>query len=178
VFGNLARAVRTESNLAVGYWFGVTPQTVSKWRKGLGVGLTNPGTHRLRSDHQQEPWAKRARKKAVAKAGDPERRRKIAEARRGKPRPPHVIEAMRAGRTGKPHSAATRAKMRAAAAARLARGVVPNGRAWTREEDEVVLTLPTADAARRTGRTVTAVYKRRRKLRRAAGGMSAGPPAG
>src|SRR5215212_3668539 len=41
VFGDLARAVRRESNLAVGYWFGVTAQTVSIWRKALGVGLSN-----------------------------------------------------------------------------------------------------------------------------------------
>ena len=34
VFGELAEAVRRESNQAVCYWFGVTPpQTVSKWRK-------------------------------------------------------------------------------------------------------------------------------------------------
>jgi hypothetical protein len=87
VFGDLARAVRTESNQAVCYWFGVTPQTVSKWRKALGVGLTNAGTHRLRSDYQQEPWAVTARGKAQAKARDPQRRRKIADAKRGKPRP-------------------------------------------------------------------------------------------
>jgi hypothetical protein len=87
VFGDLAKAVRTESNQAVCYWWGVTPQTVSKWRKGLGVGLTNPGTHRLRSDYTDEPWAKKALRKAQAKAQDPERCRKIAEARRGKPRP-------------------------------------------------------------------------------------------
>ena len=37
IYGALARAVRRESNLAVCYWWGVTPQTVSKWRKALGV---------------------------------------------------------------------------------------------------------------------------------------------
>jgi hypothetical protein len=114
VYGDLARAVRTESNQAVCYWFGVTAQTVSKWRKALGVGLTNAGTHRLRSDYTREPWAARARRKAVAKARDPDRRAKIAAARLGKPRPRHVIEAMRRGRTGKPQSAEARAKMRAA----------------------------------------------------------------
>jgi hypothetical protein len=72
---------------------------------------------------------------------------------------------MNKGRTGKPHTTETRAKMRCAAAARLARGEVPNGLAWTPEEDDLVLTLPTKAAARRTGQSVTAVYKRRRKLR-------------
>lgn len=120
VYGDLARAVRTESNQAVCHWFGVTPQTVSKWRKAMGVGLTNDGTHRLRSDYQHEPWARRARKKAHAKSSDPERRRKIAAAKLGIPRPRHVIEAMRKGRTGKPQSEEARAKMRAAHARRRA----------------------------------------------------------
>jgi hypothetical protein len=98
----------------VSHWFGVTPQTVSKWRKVLGVGLTNDGTHRLRSDYCAEPWAVRARNKAHAKARDPERRRKIAEARTGKPRPPHVIETIRRAHVGRKASAETRAKMSAA----------------------------------------------------------------
>lgn len=87
VYGDLADAVRRESNQAVCYWFGVTPQTVSKWRKLLGVGLTNDGTHRLRSAYTDETWAVEARAKAHAKTGDPERRAKIAAAKRGKPRP-------------------------------------------------------------------------------------------
>ena len=118
VYGDLARAVRTESNQAVCHWFGITPQTVSKWRKALSVGLTNDGTHRLRSDYTREPWAKRARRKGQAKAGDPARRAKIAAAKVGVPRPAHVIEAMRQGRTGKAQSAEARAKMRAAHARR------------------------------------------------------------
>src|SRR5690349_15072022 len=43
LYGDLARAVRTESNQAVCHWFGVTPWTVSKWRKALGVGATTAG---------------------------------------------------------------------------------------------------------------------------------------
>jgi hypothetical protein len=87
VYGELARAVRRESNQAVCHWFGVTGQTVSKWRRALGVGQTTDGTRRLRVDYSAEPWAVRARGKAHAKARDPERRRRIAEAKRGKPRP-------------------------------------------------------------------------------------------
>jgi len=118
VFGDMARAVRTASNQAVCHWFGVTPWTASKWRRRLGIKWTNPGTRRLRSDYFAEPWAERARQKAVAKNGDPERRRKLSEAFKGKPRPAHVIEAMRKGRTGKPHSEEARARMRAAHARR------------------------------------------------------------
>jgi hypothetical protein len=89
VYGGLADAIRRESNQAVCYWFGVSAQTVGKWRKTLGVGLTNDGTHRLRSEYQVEPWAVEARAKAHAKTGDPERRAKIAAAKIGKPRPVH-----------------------------------------------------------------------------------------
>jgi hypothetical protein len=78
LYGDLAKAVRRESNQAVAFWWGVTPQTVTAWRKALGVRPTTAGTSELRSAHFHEPWAKRAQKKAVAKARDPERRAKIA----------------------------------------------------------------------------------------------------
>jgi hypothetical protein len=48
--GDLVRAVRRESELAVAYWWGVTAQTVWVWRKALGVGATTEGTSRLRSE--------------------------------------------------------------------------------------------------------------------------------
>jgi hypothetical protein len=54
--------------------------------------------------------------------------------------------------------------MRAEAARRVARGEVPNGRAWTPKQDEVVKALPAAEAARRLGRPIGQVYKARRKL--------------
>jgi hypothetical protein len=92
----------------------------------------------------------------------PDRRAKIAAARRGKPRPPHVVAAMVAGRTGKPHTEEIRRKMSEA----HRRGTRPPkaGRAWTPEEDELARTLPTKEAADRTGRTVVAVEDRRRVL--------------
>jgi hypothetical protein len=95
----------------VAHWFGVSTQTVTVWRRNLGVPAVNPGTRALKSDYFFEPWAKRAQKKAWAKGKDPERCAKIAASKIGKKRPPHVIEAMRIGRTGKPQSAETRKKM-------------------------------------------------------------------
>src|SRR5262245_25698110 len=73
VYGGLADAVRWEAAIAVCHWFGVSAQTVSKWRKALGVGQLTTGTHRLRLHYSGEPWAKRARKKGHAKNQDPER---------------------------------------------------------------------------------------------------------
>jgi hypothetical protein len=163
VYGRLVQAVRRESNQAVCHWFGVSAQTVSRWRKSLGVGPTNDGTHRLRSAYTREPWAVKARQKAHRKARDPGRRAKIAAARRGKKRPPHVIEAMRKGRAGKPHPPEVRARLSAFLRER-AKVFLPNGRAWTAAEDELVRTLPAAEVARRTGRSLASVYARRRRL--------------
>ena len=42
--------------------------------------------------------------------------------------------------------------------------LVPGIRVWTTEEDELVRTLPIAEAARRTERTVNAVISRRHML--------------
>src|SRR5262245_43424239 len=40
LFGALVQAVRRESNQALAYWFGVNPNTVTVWRKALGVQRT------------------------------------------------------------------------------------------------------------------------------------------
>jgi hypothetical protein len=135
---------------------------VGTWRKALGVSVTTEGTSRLRSDHTREPWAVEARRKGAAKAGDPERREKIAAAKRGKTRAAQVRDAVGAANRGRPLSPETRRKM---SAAHKARGtLVPGTRLWTAEEDELVRTLPPAEAARRTGRTPHAVTDRRRLL--------------
>lgn len=44
VCGDLARAVREESAVAVAHWWGVTSRTVTTWRKALGVGPITPGS--------------------------------------------------------------------------------------------------------------------------------------
>jgi hypothetical protein len=98
VYKGLAKAVRRESNQAICHWWGLTAQTISKWRRILGVDSTTEGTRRLRHDYALEPAATAARVKALSKAANPERRRKIAEAKRGKPRPP-VLETTVAGGT-------------------------------------------------------------------------------
>lgn len=113
LFGDLADAVRRESNQAVCHWFGVTPQTVSKWRKALDVPIATEGTSRLHFEAAHTPALVEARKKAVAKNQDPERRAKIAAARRGVKRSPETVAKMVAGRLGRKVSAKTRAKMSA-----------------------------------------------------------------
>ncbi len=114
VFGGLANAVRRESAIAICHWWGVTGQTVTRWRKALQVPVTNEGTHRLRSEYTDEDWSIKTRKKGHAKNGDPQRRAKIAAAKRGEPRPWRVIKKMIDAKTGSKHSAEAKAKMSAA----------------------------------------------------------------
>src|SRR5262245_7833747 len=48
--GDLVKAVKRESALAVARWWGVGSGTVWRWRQALGVGATTEGTTRLRSE--------------------------------------------------------------------------------------------------------------------------------
>jgi hypothetical protein len=168
LYGGLAAAVCRESNLAVCYWFGVTPQTVSKWRKALGVEMTNAGTGRLRRANGQEDWFAAARAKVQVTLWTAERRARMSEKFNGKPLPVVVVNAIRKAQRrqrGAKHTPEARAKMRATAAARLARGDAPNGRVWTPDQDAVVRAFPPHEAARKLHRPVSQVYKRRRKLK-------------
>jgi len=47
--GDLVRAVRSESRLAVAHHFGVAEETVWTWRKALGLPQYTEGTRKLRS---------------------------------------------------------------------------------------------------------------------------------
>jgi hypothetical protein len=50
VYGDLAESVGRESNQAVCYRFGVTPQNVMKWRKTLEVGRTSDSSYPVRPE--------------------------------------------------------------------------------------------------------------------------------
>jgi hypothetical protein len=159
--GGLAKAVRKESHQAVRHWWGVCGDRVWKWRKALGVPRTNDGTYRLRVHYGREPFFKRAQRKAWSKARDPERCAKIAAARRGKPRPPEIVAKM--NRLGSRHSKSTRRKMSLAHQKQWTQGPLAERR-WTPREDEWLRTLPAAEVAKQTGRTLKAVWSRRRIL--------------
>lgn len=164
VYGALVDAICEESNQAVAHWWGVTIAVVSRWRRALGVKGTTKGTSALRRGYAGEEWFVRARKKAQAKHQDPIRNAKISAALRGRVMPRHAIEAARKARIGMKHTDEARRKM---SEAQRARGAWPPaaGRPWTAKEDQLALTLPTAEAARRTGRTLNAVKCRRRDLK-------------
>jgi hypothetical protein len=164
VYGRLADAIRRESNQPVAYWWDVTPQTVTKWRKALDVPRANEDTHRLHHDIALEPGVAAGRAKAHAQSREPEadvgRREKIGAARRGKPRPHGMMEALAEATRGKKLGEETRRKM---SEALKRQGTRPSavGRPWTAEEDELVRALPAKEVVARTGRTLEAVYGRR-----------------
>jgi hypothetical protein len=162
VFKDLARAVRRESEVAIAHHWGVDKQTVGKWRKALGVGRVTEGTSRRLSDHAREPAVVAGLKKAQAKSGDPARRAKLSAAMCGKKMDRRVVEALAAQRRGTRHREESRRRM---SETHRRRGtLVPGTVVWAPEEDALVRSLPAAEAARRTGRTLGAVWSRRRVL--------------
>lgn len=133
--GDLVKAIRRESATAVAHWWGVTNETVSHWRRSLGV---TPGTEGTKA-RLRELFVGRLTAEVVAR-----RTTATAEAqrkRRGRKAPRHVIEAMRKANLGRKNSAESLARM-SEAARRCERKPPPGGRLWMPEEDEAVRTLP------------------------------------
>jgi hypothetical protein len=161
-FKDLVRAVRRESEVAVAHHRGVDKQTVRKWRKALGVGKVTEGTSERLSDHAREPAVVAGLKKAQVKSGDPARRAKLAAAMGGRKMDRRVVEALAAQRRGTRHREESRRKM--SETHRRLGTLVPGTVVWAPEEDALVRSLPAAEAARRTGRTLGAVWHRRRRL--------------
>jgi hypothetical protein len=162
VCGGLVRAVQREAAVAVCHWWSVTAQTVTKWRRAFGVPEHNEGTRRIRRENAHYSVLRPdVQAKARANAQTPEARAKMGAANVGKPRPAHVRAAM--NHPGRKASPEKRAKM---SATHRRRGTVPPGtRVWLPAAD-AFLGLPTKEVAERTGRTVMAVWERRRRLRR------------
>jgi hypothetical protein len=129
----------------------------------LGVPATTEGTRRLRLAIAQMPDVKAGRVKGQAKNQDPERCRKISEAKRGITNPPSVVETIGRIWCGKHFSNDHRAKISAAHKAWRTRPPKA-GRPWTKAEDALLARLPVAEVARRTGRSLQAVYARRHDL--------------
>lgn len=160
VYKGLARAVRRESASAICERWGVTAQTVSRWRKELGVGPMTQGTSRLKSQALRES---EALAEAVARgrpaADEAERRRKISAAMKGKPRPDDVVEAMREARLGSEASAETRRKMSEAKKGKTRL-------AWADWELALLGQFTDGEVARRTGKTHHMVRLTRHRLGR------------
>ena len=166
LYGGLISAVQTESNRAVSYWWGVSGQTVTRWRKALGVGRTNSGTSTLRTAYARGHVGEAMRKALLPVLSSPERRAKISAAIQGKRRPD--LSARNRLKKGVRLSDDARQRMREAWHRHGFVGGKKGAKAWTSAEDELVRTLPTSEAAKRTNRTIASIGSRRRKLRLAA----------
>jgi DNA-binding XRE family transcriptional regulator len=94
VCGDLARAVRSESELAIAHHWGVGLTTVWKWRQALGVDRMNEGTTRLYGDYRPEKIGAEAYAKMAETMRAPEMRERLAGPRRGKPAHPNTLAAL------------------------------------------------------------------------------------
>jgi hypothetical protein len=166
----LVRAIRTESAVALMYWFGVSTHTVWCWRRAFGVGrwgtegskllhqeVSERGADAIRGTHQPEETVRRRMQTRRARGCPPPNR----WAEEGwKPDEVALLGTMPddelARRLGCSISAVSQKRRREG---------IPNAKkpphVWTAAEDEAVRTLAPVEAATRTGRTLTAVYTRR-----------------
>lgn len=83
--GDLVRAVRLESAIAVAYWWGVSAGTVWAWRKALGVGRITSGTRVLYEAYAPQKLPDEVGERGRETAKEPGSRAKIAAARKGQP---------------------------------------------------------------------------------------------
>ncbi len=77
--GDLIRAVRVESEIAVAHHWGVNENTVSLWRRALGVPAVTNGTRRLLIEKAAETLTPEAHRKAVEATCAPEARASEAQ---------------------------------------------------------------------------------------------------
>jgi hypothetical protein len=163
----LGRAIRHESATGVAYWWGLHRRTVLVWRKALGVTRTNnEGTHRL----ILRAIAKTLKARFGDGLGRSSRRGSSAFPARGRPavwtRDEIVLlgalsDAEVAQRTGRSPSAVLKKRASLGRPAMTRQGGAYRTRFWTAEEDEAARTLSPQEAARVTGRSLRAVYKRK-----------------
>jgi len=168
VCGDLVRAVRKEAAAAIVRHWGVSQQTVWRWRKALGVGRMTPGTvevyRRLLPQRIHAPEAK-----ARAKIGShsPELMARLSAARKGKPVSPQTAAAAaKAARRprSKAHRKAIARGVRAAVRSGRFRPRSPTGAPWSQKELALLGQTLDRQVAAMTGRTVIAVRSMRHRL--------------
>ena len=81
--GDLIRAVRTESEQAVAYHWGVNLNVVWRWRRALNVGRMTNGSRRLRIEYAVETLTPEVRAKGREAMHSPAVRAKLRRSERG-----------------------------------------------------------------------------------------------
>jgi hypothetical protein len=148
--GDLVRAVRQESELAVAKHWDVCTQTVSKWRDALEVGPFTEGTRQIKSYATTEAMTPAVRARIAAeKLGKPSKMSAQGRAR--------LMDALH-----RPKSERWYKSMSPYFEARRGIPVDPRDRPWTPEEDRLVGTKPDQEVAKLLNRTPEAVIAHRR----------------
>lgn len=158
--GDLVRAVRQEAPAAISYWWGVDKVTIWKWRKVLKVPVLNPGSHQNRRAVILGRKGPKIRAAAALKFNDPERNDKIRAKATGRNHTAKTKAKMRVRMLGVKLSDAIRRKM-SETAKRLGTRPPLTAPQWSAADDELCRTMPPAEVAARTARTIKAVYGRR-----------------
>jgi hypothetical protein len=183
--GDLADAVKQESEVAVGHHWGVSIGVVQNWRRALGVEMYNPGTRMLqhRSGLENATPAKMRRITALARtAGRRPKskawRRRMAEmvrrriATRGPINPRHRMwqpaeDQMLGTASDEELAVRLRRSPGAVRSRRRALGIdlqAPRNPMWTRTEEKLLGTASDAEVARLLGRGERGVQIRRQAL--------------
>jgi hypothetical protein len=154
----LARAIQNESALALRYWWGVGRSTAQRWRGAFEVG---------RMDSEGSRIAILGAIQATIDARVPEEEADAyglwspdEEALLGV-----LTDREAANRTGRALNAVRGKRRQMGRKNPDPRSLPHPGRPWTLEEDGMVARLLPEEVARRTGRTLRAVYARRAQLR-------------
>jgi hypothetical protein len=95
VCGDLIRAVRVESAIAVAFHWGVSPHTVRRWRRALDVPRSTNGTRRLAIDYVAEKLTPEVRAKAKHSMHSAEVRARLRASHVGRPTHPNFRAAQR-----------------------------------------------------------------------------------
>jgi hypothetical protein len=95
VCGDLVRAIRTESEVAVAHHWGIHRATVRKWRRALGVPAMTNGSLRLKIEWTPEIFTPQSCAKAREAMQRPDVRAKLSAIRKGRRQHHNTIEACR-----------------------------------------------------------------------------------
>jgi hypothetical protein len=161
--GDLVRAVRMEATIAVAHHWGVGPDTVSLWRRALKVDRLTPGTALIYREQFHLHISPEDGDKGRAMAQSAASRQKRSAAKIGKPVHKNTLKALLKA-AKRPKSQAHREAMSRShkAIGRRPPGPYPD---WLAEEIARLGTAPDAIISAELGRSVEAVYVKRRSLK-------------
>ena len=166
VCGDLVRAIRTESEMAVAYHWGVGDSTVWKWRQALNVPRMTNGSRRLRIEYAIEILTPEVRERGKEAMHSPEVRAKLSAVKKGRPPHPNTIAACRElGRRPKTEAWKQRLSERSKKMWENPEAYgLPSRRKWTEEELALVGTDRDKAVAKALGLPAKVVQSKRESL--------------